>query len=115
MKNLHILLSIFFLVFQNLYCQVGIGTASPNTNAILEVNSSNQGVKFPRLTSSQRTAISSPAKGLTVFDINLDCLMVNFGTPSSPSWKCLGGLHIIGDTDFGTIIRGINSNASFAN
>jgi sugar lactone lactonase YvrE len=46
---------------------VGIGTTSPNPSARLEVNSINQGILIPRLTSAQRSAISNPATGLLVF------------------------------------------------
>ena len=45
---------------------VGIGTASPT--APLEVASSTGGVVFPRLTTTQRNAISSPTDGETIFN-----------------------------------------------
>ena len=85
---------VIFLVFlsNGIFAQLGIGTTSPNENAILELSSSTQGIKFPRLTTLQRTSIVLPAKGLTVFDTEINCLMTNFGTASVPSWKCLGGL-----------------------
>ena len=84
----------FIVVFlsNTVFSQVGIGTTSPNANAILELSSTSQGMKFPRLTTLQRTSIALPAKGLTVFDTEINCLMTNFGTASVPSWKCLGGL-----------------------
>lgn len=40
-----------------------------NPSAMLDVKSENRGVLIPRLSSTQRTSISSPAKGLVVFDI----------------------------------------------
>jgi sugar lactone lactonase YvrE len=46
---------------------VGVGTASPNPSARLEVNSTTQGILIPTLTSAQRSAISNPATGLLVF------------------------------------------------
>ena len=84
----------FIVVFlsNTIFSQVGIGTTSPNANAILELSSTSQGMKFPRLTTLQRTSIALPAKGLIVFDTEMNCLMTNFGTSSVPSWKCLGGL-----------------------
>jgi hypothetical protein len=55
-----------------LYCQVGIGTNSPDSSAALEVTSpsNNKGVLLPRLTQTQRTGISSPASGLLVYQTN---------------------------------------------
>jgi hypothetical protein len=46
---------------------VGIGTSTPNASARLEVNSTTQGILIPTLTSAQRSAVSSPATGLLVF------------------------------------------------
>jgi len=47
--------------------QVGIGTASPNAKAIIEMASTTQGVLFPRMTKVERDAITSPPIGLILF------------------------------------------------
>ena len=47
---------------------VGIGTTTPNASAQLDVSSTAKGMLVPRMTTAQRTAIASPAKGLLVFD-----------------------------------------------
>lgn len=47
--------------------KVGIGTTSPDASAILDIASTSKGVVFPRMTSAQRTAISSPTTGLIVY------------------------------------------------
>lgn len=47
--------------------QVGIGTTTPNTSAILDVSSTSKGFLPPRMTSTQRTAIASPTAGLMVY------------------------------------------------
>jgi hypothetical protein len=47
--------------------QVGIGTASPNVKAIIEIASTTQGVLFPRMTKVQRDLISTPPIGLMLF------------------------------------------------
>ena len=41
--------------------------AAANSSAMLDVSSTNQGMLAPRMTSAQRTAISSPATGLLVY------------------------------------------------
>lgn len=46
---------------------LGVGTASLNTSAILQVDSTTKGFLPPRMTSAQRTAIASPAEGLIVY------------------------------------------------
>ena len=51
----------------SLNAQVGIGTATPNSSAALDITSTSGGLLAPRMTAAQRTAISSPATGLLVF------------------------------------------------
>lgn len=50
---------------------LGVGTTATNSSAALEVNSTTQGILFPRVTLAQRDLIVSPAKGLVV--MCLDC------------------------------------------
>ena len=59
--------------------KVGIGTASPNASAILDSQSTTKGVRFPNMTTTQKTTISSPAAGLVVFDTTLSKLCVYSG------------------------------------
>ena len=48
---------------------VGIGTSTPHSSALLDLNSTDKGLLIPRMSSVQRTAISSPATGLMVYDV----------------------------------------------
>mgnify|MGYP000850640853 CR=1 FL=1 len=47
---------------------VGIGTTSPSASSLLDVSSTTQGFLPPRMTGTQRDAISSPAAGLMVYN-----------------------------------------------
>lgn len=60
--------------------QLGLGTSTPAASAILEVNSTTQGVLLPRLTTTQINAISSPAEGLEVWNTTLKAKCVYDGT-----------------------------------
>jgi hypothetical protein len=51
-----------------LRAQVGIGTETPHSSSILELNTSEKGFLLPSMTSTQRNAISAPATGLQVYD-----------------------------------------------
>jgi hypothetical protein len=55
------------------------GTFTDVASAILNVNSTTQGVLFPRMTTTQKNAIASPATGLVVYDTTLNKLAVYTG------------------------------------
>lgn len=59
--------SFLLYAFTSLNAQVGIGTASPDNSAMLEVNSTTRGLLTPRMTQSERTAINPVAQGLIVY------------------------------------------------
>ncbi|NBW35169.1 MAG: hypothetical protein EBR30_09150 [Cytophagia bacterium] len=48
-----------------------LNTATPNASAILQADSTTQGFLKPRMTTTQKNAIASPAAGLEVFDTTL--------------------------------------------
>lgn len=59
---------------------IGINATSINSSAKLQVDSTTQGVLFPRMTTTQKNAISSPATGLVVYDSTLNKLAVYNGS-----------------------------------
>jgi hypothetical protein len=55
------LLLIVIVLFQSfVFAQIGIGTTTPDSSSILDVESTNQGVLVPRLTTVQRNGILNP-------------------------------------------------------
>jgi sugar lactone lactonase YvrE len=67
---------------------IGIGTASPNASALLDVQSTTKGVRMPNMTTTQKNAIVSPAAGLMVFDTTLAKLSVYSGV----AWETITSL-----------------------
>jgi fibronectin-binding autotransporter adhesin len=59
---------------------VGIGTASPNATAALDITSTTQGFLPPRMTTAQRGSISSPVAGLMIYNTDINCLQFYNGT-----------------------------------
>ncbi len=73
-KGLFILLITQVLIkLANAQENVGIGTLTPNTSSILELESTNKGFLVPRMTTAQRNAIISPANSLLVYDTDFQC------------------------------------------
>ncbi len=66
---------------------VGIGTNTPASSALLELQANDKGFLAPRLTTVQRIAIASPVNGLLVFDTDLNCFYY-YATASS-GWVSL--------------------------
>lgn len=84
MKEIFILLGAVLLTVST-YAQVGIGTTTPDASSALDITSTTKGFLPPRMTSTQRNTISSPATGLIIFCT--DCGVV--GQPqfySGSSW-----------------------------
>ncbi|MDF1696766.1 MAG: tail fiber domain-containing protein [Saprospiraceae bacterium] len=75
MKGFYIALLV--LLNCSLYCQsVGIGTTTPHNSAALQIEDTSKGLLIPRMNSTQRTAISTPAEGLIVYDYSLKSIMI---------------------------------------
>ena len=64
---------------------VGIGTTSPNSSALVDMTSANKGFAMPRLTTAQRLAIITPLDGLQVYDTDLKGFYFFNGT----NWNCV--------------------------
>jgi len=67
---------------------VGIGTTSPVASAKLDITSTTQGILPPRMTTTQKNAISGPAEGLVVYDLTLHKLCVYTGS----AWETITSL-----------------------
>lgn len=66
--------------------QTAIGVENPTSSAVIQIDSTTRGFLPPRMTSAQRTAISSPAVGLIVYQTDAtEGLYVN----SSTGWIML--------------------------
>ena len=60
--------------------RLGIGTNTPVTSAKVQIDSTTQGFLPPRMTTTQKNAIASPAEGLVVYDSTLQSLSNYNGT-----------------------------------
>ena len=49
------------------YAQVGVGTTTPDASSALDITSTTKGLLIPRMTETQRDAISPAATGLMIY------------------------------------------------
>lgn len=85
MKTLLLVLGIICVNFPIL-AQVGIGTTSPDASSILDLTTTDKGLLIPRLTTSDRNAIASPANGLMIYNTDSNEFQFNSNTPATPIW-----------------------------
>lgn len=62
---------------------VGIGIATPNASAILDLTSSSRGMLIPRMTEAKKVAIPSPVEGLFIFQTDSATIAPYAGQPST--------------------------------
>jgi len=81
------IITLLFLCNVSL-AQVGIGTTTPEATSVLDISSDTKGLLAPRMTTAQRTAITTPANSLLVYDTDLKSFYF-YDTPST-TWKPIG-------------------------
>ncbi|HWB64353.1 MAG TPA: hypothetical protein VG603_12635 [Chitinophagales bacterium] len=62
---------------------IGVGTPTPDPSSVLDLTATDKGFLAPRMTTTQRLAIASPAPGLLVYDNTVGCYFYYNGTWNS--------------------------------
>ena len=68
----------FCLIADTARAQVGIGTATPSPNAVLDVSSTNKGLMLPRV--SDTLSVRNPSAGLMIFNRKTNSPAIHNGT-----------------------------------
>jgi len=87
MKKIFIAISLYFLTTTIVAQNIGIGTATPSSSAVLDVSSTNKGFLYPRMTTQQRSAIVNPADGLHIY--NTDMGAPEYYNGQLKEWMCI--------------------------
>lgn len=85
-KRIFIFAALLSCYFSQAQQNVGIGTTSPNSSAVLDISSKTKGLLIPRMNTQERTDIISPANGLMVYDTDTNSLWYY----KSNAWTNLG-------------------------
>ena len=93
MKYSFVSLTLFFGLFSSmLFAQVGFNNPNPHASSIVDLTATDKGLLVPRMTSTQRLAITNPANALLVFDMTLKAFCV-YDTVANPDrWMLLTGV-----------------------
>jgi hypothetical protein len=108
MKHFFTLLAAVVLTTTT-YAQVGIGTTTPDASSALDITSTTKGLLIPRMTETQRDAISSPATGLMIYQTDGT---VGFYYYNGSSWSevaATSATYSIGDVVNGGVVFWIDS------
>ncbi|MDP9959171.1 hypothetical protein [Chryseobacterium lathyri] len=100
---------------------MGIGTAAPNANAVLELNATSKGFLPPRLTTAQRNAIPAATKpaGLMIYNTTTNCMdfwnssaWVSTCAVTAPPAGTITAVTCASATNNGTLTTGINNSVT---
>jgi len=99
-------------VIMGVNSRVGIGTLPITESAVLDVSSTTKGMLIPRMTATQRNAITSPVEGLMVYQ---NYGIYGFYFYNGTSWKLVNEAYSETDPVFtvlpaGSIVNGDISN-----
>jgi hypothetical protein len=73
------LIGLAFFFICSINAQIGIGTATADPSAVLDLSSTSQGFLPPRMTTVQQDSIVNPAIGLTIYNLTTNQLETNKG------------------------------------
>jgi hypothetical protein len=113
---------IIFLLTMSLgtFAQVGIGTISPVSGALLELKSTDKALLLSRVADAP-TAIAAPEDGMLVYDNSLNCFRSRENGVWTPCWNCcatpsttlgtITALNCAGVVNTGTLTQAVAATA----
>jgi hypothetical protein len=80
MKNTNrFILSLILLIAGIANAQIGIGTSSPDSSALIDLSSTKKGLLIPRMTTQEQSVLENPAIGLIVYNTTTSQIEINKG------------------------------------
>ena len=106
MKKLSFFIALLLFFSSAMLAQVGINTdnSTPDASAMLDVKSTSKGFLLPRMTTTQRDAITLPVAGLTIYNSTKNCNETYNGS----FW--VSNTHYIGESYGGGIVFYVYDN-----
>ncbi len=98
---------LVFIISFNGIAQIGVGTSSPDTSAVLDLSSNTKGFLMPRMTTLQQSNLVNPAIGLMVYNTTTSQIETNKGDG-------FGGSLWTGATTYGTTASIGTNNSQLA-
>ena len=88
-----IILIVLIFLQSNLFAQIGIGTSTPNSSAILDVSATNKVLLPPRMSNDEKLAILNPATGLQIWCTNCGAAG-EMQIYNGAAWKHISGANV---------------------
>jgi hypothetical protein len=85
LKVQSLILILIISVNSDSMAQIGIGTLTPDASAMVDINTTTKGFLRPRMNTTARDLIASPAPGLSIYNTTTNKLNYHNGT----SWQAL--------------------------
>jgi hypothetical protein len=80
MKNTNrFILTLILLITVITNAQIGIGTSSPDSSALIDLSSTKKGLLIPRMTTQEQSVLENPAIGLIIFNTTTSQIETNKG------------------------------------
>ncbi|MEL4457262.1 hypothetical protein [Lutimonas vermicola] len=102
MNKLYTFLLCTVIAITSIHAQVGVGTSSPDASSALDISSTDKGLLIPRMTTAQRTAITTPANSLMVFD-----------TDTNSQWIYIDGAWVESKAGVGKFVDGASPDIAY--
>lgn len=83
-----IITAVILIISLNLFSQVAVNEdgSNPDASSILDIKSTSKGLLVPRMTTTQRDAIPSPAQSLIIYNITTKCLEIYENSQWNQIW-----------------------------
>ncbi len=108
MKHFFTLLAVL-LVTATTFAQIGINTVSPDASAALDITSTTGGLLVPRMTETQRDAISPAATGLMIYQTDGTAGFYYYNGSSWTEVSATSPTYSIGDVVNGGVVFWLDS------
>ncbi len=111
MKKQLLLFAFFTSLCASAQVKIGDNPTDVDSNAVLELESTNKGMLLPRLTATQRDAIANPTNSMLIFNTDEGC--INMYSGAETAWKSICGDTASGSASYTANCSSLNVSGTY--